>query len=88
VGFCFYPIIPLAAQIFFTAAFLAVKYTDYIINLFGSMPFSVVRLGRYAFILSLFLLFSVIFVLFACKRKRDMLKLKEMRRLSERAGKA
>ena len=88
VGLVAYPVVPFAAQILFTAAELSAKYTEFIINLFGSLPFSVMRLGKYAFVFAIFLLFSVIFILFACKRKQDMLKLKIMREkiISEGGG--
>ena len=79
VGLVLYPVFTAVGQILFSAAELAAKYTDFIINEFGSLPFSVAVLGRYAFIFAIFLLFSVIFVLFACIRKQDMLKLKIMR---------
>lgn len=78
VGLFAYPVLPFVSQILFTAAELSAKYTELIINLLGSLPFSVMRLGNYAFVFAIFLLFSVIFILFACKRKQDMLKLKAM----------
>ena len=78
VGLAAYPVLPFVSQILFTAAELSAKYTELIINLLGSLPFSVMRLGNYAFVFAIFLLFSVIFILFACKRKQDMLKLKVM----------
>ncbi|MGN0451218.1 MAG: ComEC/Rec2 family competence protein [Acutalibacteraceae bacterium] len=88
VGLVAYLLLPFAAQMFFTAAELSAKYTVFIINLFGSLPFSVIRLGKYAFVFAIFLLFSVIFILFACKRRQDMLKLKIMRKkiISEGGG--
>ena len=88
VGLVAYPVLPFAAQILFTAAELSAKYTEFIIKMFGSLPFSVIRLGKYAFVFAIFLLFSVIFILFACKRKQDMLKLKIMREkiISEGGG--
>lgn len=88
VGLVAYPVLPFVSQILFTAAELSAKYTEFIINLFGGLPFSVVRLGKYAFVFAIFLLFSVIFILFACKRKQDMLKLKIMREkiISEGGG--
>lgn len=78
VGLAAYPVLPFVSQIIFTAAELSAKYTEFIINLLGSLPFSVMRFGNYAFVFAIFLLFSVIFILFACKRKQDMLKLKVM----------
>lgn len=88
VGLFAYPVLPFVSQILFTAAEIPAKYTELIINLLGSLPFSVMRLGKYAFVFAIFLLFSVIFILFACKRKQDMLKLKIMREkiISEGGG--
>lgn len=86
VGLAVYPLIPFAAQIFLTAAGLCAEYTEFIINSLGSLPFSVLPLGDYSFVFALFLLFSVIFILFACKKRRDMLKLKAMREKIIREG--
>ena len=78
-GLVLYPAIPLAGHILLLASSLAVKYVNFVINKLGSLPFSVAVLGRYSFIFALLLLFSVIFGLFACKHRQDMLKLKIMR---------
>lgn len=88
-GLVFYYIFPLGGQILLTAASLVTRYINFIINMLGSLPFSAVRLHQYSLIFALLLLFSVIFVLFACKRRRDMLKLKIMRKkiISEGGGK-
>lgn len=88
-GLVFYYIFPLGGQILLTAASLVTRYINFIINMLGSLPFSSVRLHQYSLIFALLLLFSVIFVLFACKRRRDMLKLKIMRKkiISEGGGK-
>lgn len=85
-GLILYPAVPLAGHILLLASSLSVKYVNFVINKLGSLPFAAVRLGRYSFIFALLLLFSVIFVLFACKHRRDMLKLKIMREKIIREG--
>ena len=88
-GLVFYCIFPLIGQILLVAASLVTKYVNFVINMLGSLPFAAVRLNDYSFIFALLLLFSVIFVLFACKRREDMLKLKKMHEkiISEGGGK-
>lgn len=88
-GLVFCYVFPLGGQVLFVAASLVTKYVNFVINMLGSLPFAAVRLGDYSFIFALLLLFSVIFVLFACKRRQDMLKLKEMHAkiISEGGGK-
>lgn len=88
-GLVFCYVFPLGGQILLVAGSLVTKYVNFVINMFGSLPFAAVRLGDHSFIFALLLLFSVIFVLFACKRRQDMLKLKEMHAkiISEGGGK-
>lgn len=88
-GLVFYCIFPLVGHILLVADSLVTKYVNFIINTLGSLPFAAVRLGDYSFIFVFLLLFSVIFVLFACKRREDMLKLKIMHEkiISEGGGK-
>ena len=70
------------------AAGIAAAYINLVIREFGSLPFAVIKLGRFAFVCSLALLFSVIWALFACKKRTDMLKLKAVNRkiVKERGG--
>lgn len=75
-GLVFYYVFPLAGNILLAAASLVAKYVNFVINELGALPFAAVRLGRYNILFALLLLFSVIFGLFACKHRRDMLKLK------------
>lgn len=88
-GLVFYYVFPLGGQILLVADSLVTKYVNFIINTLGSLPFAAVRLGDYSFIFALLLLFSVIFGLFACKHRQDMLKLKIMHEkiISEGGGK-
>ena len=88
-GLVFYSVFPLAGNILLAAASLVAKYINFVINELGALPFSAVRLGRYNILFAILLLFSVIFGLFACKHRRDMLKLKTMHEkiISEGGGK-
>ena len=88
-GLIFYYIFPLGGQILLVSASLVTRYVNFVINMLGSLPIAAVSLNDYGFIFALLLLFSVIFVLFACKHRRDMLKLKIMHEkiISEGGGK-
>lgn len=70
--------LPFAAYPFFLAAGILTKYMNSVITFFGSMSFSTVTVGKFSFYLSIFLLCGVIILLFACKKSKDMLRLKEM----------
>ena len=89
IGLILFPVIPILGHIFLLASSFVVKYINLVINGLGSLPFSVVRLGRYSFLFALLLLVSVLFALFACKHRQDMLKLKIMHEkiISEGGGK-
>ena len=88
-GLIFYYIFPLGGQILLVSASLVTRYVNFVINMLGSLPFAAVSLNDYGFIFALLLLFSVIFVLFACKHRQDVLKLKIMHEkiISEGGGK-
>ena len=89
LGLALYYAFPIGGHILLTAASLVTRYVNFVINTLGSWSFAVAKLGNFGFVLALLLLFSLIFVLFACKRRRDMLKLKEMHAkiISEGGGK-
>ena len=55
-----------------------VKYINLVINSLGGQPFSVVRLPEWCAFASVGLIITVFWILFACKKRIDMLKLKEM----------
>ena len=88
-GIIIYCGFPLGGHILLVAASLVVKYMNFAVNKLGSLPLAAVRLGEYSFIFALLILFSVIFALFTCKRRQDMLKLKSMHEkiISEGGGK-
>lgn len=55
-----------------------VKYINGVINMLGSQPFSAVRLPKWTIFISEVLIITVFCILFACKKRIDMLKLKTM----------
>lgn len=64
------------ADFIFSAAELLAYYINYVITLFGSMPFATVNTGKASFVVSFFAIILILTVLFACKKRNDMLKLK------------
>ena len=85
-GLVIYPFIPVIGKCLLNAAGIAAAYINLVIREFGSLPFAVIKLGRFAFVCSLALLFSVIWALFACKKRTDMLKLKAVNRKIVKEG--
>lgn len=57
---------------------LVVRYVNFVINFMGSLPFSAVRVPSYFAILAVLLIFCVFWILLACKKKKNMIKLKEI----------
>ena len=78
--------LPIIAKPLFVLSDIVVKYIDFVIDEFGSLPFATVTLGKIPFIISLAVLFGVISALFACKKHSDMLKLKKMNSKIVREG--
>lgn len=89
LGLALYYAFPIGGHILLTSASLFTRYVNYVINTLGSWPFAVAKLGSFGFVFAILLLFLLIFVLFACKRRQDMLKLKEIHKkiISEGGGK-
>ena len=86
VGLVIYPFIPIIGKCLLNAAGVAAAYINLVIKEFGSLPFAVIKLGKFAFVGSLVVLFSVIAALFACKKRNDMLKLKSVNRKIVKEG--
>ena len=85
-GLVIYPFVPIAGECLLNAAGVAAAYINMVISEFGSLPFAVIKLGKFAFVGSLLLLFSVIAALFACKKRNDMLKLNAVDRKIVKEG--
>lgn len=69
---------PIAAKPIFTICNLFLKYINWVIVYFGSLPFAVIYTGDFSFVISVVILTGIIVILFACKKRNDMLKLKSI----------
>ena len=72
-------IFPFWSKFFFLPCSLVTRYVNLVINFLGSMPFSVIRLPEIFAFLAGILIFTVMWVLLACKNRINMLKLEEIR---------
>ena len=57
---------------------LVVRYVNFVINFMGSLPFSAVRVPSYFTVFAVSLIFCVFWILLACKKRNNMIKLKEI----------
>lgn len=57
---------------------IIVKYINFVINFMGGLPFSAVGVPSYCTIFAVLLIFCVFWILLACKKRRNMIKLKEI----------
>ena len=57
---------------------LFIRYVNFVINFMGSLPFSAVRVPSYFWIFATVTIFCVFGILLACKKRRNMIKLKEI----------
>lgn len=69
---------PVAAKPLFYILEIAVKYVNSVINYFGSRNYSVLRLSDGFGFVAILLIAILFWIMLSCKRKADMLKLKEM----------
>ncbi len=83
LGFAF----PFGEGAFFGVSNLLVSYINRVINYFGSLKNAVTPLPRWTAFIALALIIIILSVLVACKVRKDMLKLKEIKtRKSEEGG--
>ncbi len=75
---------PFLSGVFFTLSGLVVKYINYIINYFGALPFAITELPKSVTIIAVGLVIIVFWILLACKKRNNMIKLKEIQ--SKREG--
>lgn len=82
-------IFPFVSEIFFFVSGLAVRYINFVINYFGGLPFAITKLPQYVSFLTVGLVIIVFWILLACKRRNNMIKLKEIerKRIKEGGGK-
>ena len=74
LGLC----LPFLSKIFFVLSGFLVTYINFIINYFGSLPFAVTRLHQFVSCIAVLIVVIVFWVLLACKKHNDMIKLKEI----------
>lgn len=88
VGLAVNLVLPFAASIIFFFCDLIVKYINSIINFFGSLPISVVFLPKYYCIFAILIIIIIFYLLLACKKRIDMIKLREMNeKITKEGGK-
>ena len=57
---------------------LIVRYVNFVINFMGSLPFATAEMPSYFCLFAVLLIFCVFWILLACKKRRNMIKLKEI----------
>lgn len=72
-------VLPFAEGLLFGISEMIVKYINSTINYFGSLPFATTELPKYSVIIFVLMIIIILWILLACKNRRDMLKLKEIR---------
>lgn len=75
LGFLF----PFAEGVLFYLSETVVSYMNSVINYFGSLPFATTNLPKYTAFIFLAVIIIVLWILLACKKRKSMLKLKEIR---------
>lgn len=70
---------PFFENVFFFLSSAVVKYVNAVINYFGELPYAVTYTPQFTAFLAAGVIIIVFWVLLACKRRIDMLKLKEIR---------
>lgn len=74
------------AGIIFIPCEYLLKFTNFVINKMGSLPFSVVPTDKIWALVAVGIIILIFYVLLACKKRLDMIKLKEMREKILRTG--
>ncbi len=72
------PVLPLISAVALGVIDYGVKYINFVINYLGSRSFATTRLPRWVAFAAVLVILVVFHVLITCKKRRDMLKLKEM----------
>ncbi len=72
-------LLPFLKEIVFALSEIIVIYINYIINRFGSFPYATTEFPRAVVIVSIFIIIVMLWILLACKKHNNMLKLKEIR---------
>jgi len=74
----FSAIFPFMGDILYLPAMFITKYVNLVIIYFGKLPFATLSMPEYTYYISVFVIFLIIWALLACKKRRNMLRLKEM----------
>ncbi len=72
------PVLPFVSSVTLRVIDYGVKYVNLVINYMGSRPFATTRLPEWVAFVAVLVILVVFHVLITCKKRRDMLKLKEM----------
>lgn len=80
---------PFLANLLFFIAEVLTRYINAVINLFGSLPFSVLFINKYAAFIAAGIIILILVGLLACKRRINMIKLEQMneKMIAEGGGK-
>ena len=73
-------IYPAVAKVAFLLCKAVASYINWVISFFGGMDFAVVKVPEYAVLPLIVFIILIFYVLLACKKRIDMLKLKEIRK--------
>ena len=72
------PVLPFVSSVALGIIDYGVRYVNLVINYMGSRPFATTRLPEWVAFVAVLVILVVFHVLITCKKRRDMLKLKEM----------
>ncbi len=72
------PVLPFFGTMVLNTVDYGVRYINFVINYLGSRKFAVLRINEEGVYISVILIFAVFKIMLTCKRRQDMLKLKQM----------
>lgn len=78
IGLVLNLLIPFLGSIVFIACEVLTYYINWTIKFFGALPFAVLNTPDFAVIISVAVIIAIFYVLLACKKRIDMLKLNEI----------
>lgn len=79
-------LLPFLSGAAFALSEIVIFYVNSVINDFGSLPFATTNLPKMVVIVGVVLIITVLWILLACKKRKDMLKLKEIRLKKSKEG--
>ena len=78
----------ISEEILFKLSNLVTKYINYIINSIEKVPFPTIDIPKEFIAITIILILAIFYAMLACKKRRNMLKLKEMRfKIQQEGGK-